>query len=842
MSRRSFEKPIVAICIAMFIASSAQSQQSAIDSSLVVLPSKVIATPDYPAHVAVFRKQDDGALTWIETPSAETIDVQVEQKEIADFGSDRKLHFVAAGDTQLKVMSDGHEQTVPVAAHLDDSYTYDREVASAISKAGCNLGACHGNLHGKGGFRLSLRGDDPRFDYDRLTSEYAGRRIDLFEPSESLILKKATNQIAHQGGQRFAHDSLEYDRIVRWIQQGASWKDSSQLKSIEVVPASVRISHPNRRSQVIVLATFEDGSVRDVTRWSRIEPSLASGVQVSADGVIEASRPLDVALNVSYLSGRAAARVAFLGESSQSNDTNLAQVNPIDSLVEEQLKQLHIAPEPLASDEVLLRRMYLVTIGRLPSSTEARAYFSDQRVDKREQLVDRLLSDPGFDLMWALRWSDLLRNEEKVMSQAGAAKYHDWLREQSARDRPINEMVAELITATGSTYENPPASFHRTHRDPFVAAESSAQVFLGVRIACAKCHNHPFDVWKQDDYYGLSAFFTTIERKQIDNKPKDGLDKHIITGDEVISLADKQAEIMHPGRSSMVMATPLANEVQLVSHQANAETNENGTPLQRLAAWMTNENLMFDRNMANRVWYQYFGKGIVDPPDDFRDSNPPSNPKLLDYIAQELHQNQYSVRYLSRLILTSNTFARASASDFSHDNCLPANPYFAGYPIHRMPAETLLDAISTATDMPSRFRNGRDEEDESISVYRAIEMPGVPKRAGFLTTFGKPNRLLSCECERTSQVSLGQSLALINGVELREKLSSKFNAVVALIEAGKDDPTILEELYLSALTRLPSVEEGETMMAYLKQSTDRRQALEDILWSLMNSKEFIMIR
>jgi hypothetical protein len=477
---------------------------------------------------------------------------------------------------------------------------------------------------------------------------------------------------------------------------------------------------------------------------------------------------------------------------------------------------------------------------------------------RTEKWVDRLLADPAFDFLWAMRWSDLIRNEDKVMSPRGAGLLHGWLRQQSASDRSLRDWISELLSSTGSTYENPPASFHRTHRDPFIASESIAQVFLGVRMQCARCHNHPFDVWRQDDYYGLAAHFSTIDRKQIDNKPRDELDKHIITGDEIISLADRTAEIKHPGRSTMVGPRPMS----WPGHPPQATVTEDGTILQRFADWLTKDNPQFDLNIANRVWYQYFGRGIVDPPDDFRDSNPPSNPELLQCIASELRQSGYSLKTLSRIILTSQTFARQTASDMQNEDQLNPIPYFAGYPIRRLPAEVLMDAISDASGVPSQFRAG--PEDEPQPIYRAMQMPGIPKGKGFLTTFGKPDRLLVCECERSNQVSFGQSLAMVNGKEIRDKLSEGTNRIDALMHSGAELPAIIDELFLATLCRFPSQAERDAAMALMDSTSDRpqnmteillalqqqqtarqyreRRVLEDILWSLMNSKEFIMIR
>ena len=601
-----------------------------------------------------------------------------------------------------------------------------------------------------------------------------------------------------------------------------------------------------RSQQIVVTATFADGTTRDVTNWARYEPSLVSDVAVSADGLVTADKPLDVSISVSYLSGRAAARLTFLPEHSSNASlpnaettpsTNAAQ--PLDAIVDNQLHRMRIQANAPADENVFLRRVYLVVVGRLPTVDEVHEYHASTEFDKRERLIERLLNDSGYAALWAMRWSDLLRNEQKVMSAAGAQGWHAWMMDQVADDRPLNEFVAEMITTIGSTYEHPPASFHRTHRDPETAAESIGQVFLGVRLQCARCHNHPFDKWRQDDYYGLAAYFTTLERKQLENNPKDKFDKHIISGDEVVSLTDKSATIMHPGRASNVPPKPLTQTYSVDAEgNASATTMPGLTPLEALADWLTNDNRLFARNMANRVWYHLMGRGIVDPPDDFRDSNPATNPELLEFLTDEFIRSQYSVRHLSKLILSSNTFARAAVDDV-HTQGLDAEANFAGYPLRRMSAEVLMDALSDVTQVINRVDG---DATAPTSQQRAIIRSEVPNGSGFLSTFGKPNRLLICECERSNAVSLGQSLMLINGADMRTKLAESRNRISSMLANDRDLAQAIDDLYIATLTRSPTDAESEKMIGYVHESKDSRAALEDILWALINSQEFAVIR
>jgi hypothetical protein len=824
-------------------------------ATLKILPKTLYTSPRYPAELTVLLVQPDG--TALDVTSDERLQWQIQSPNHTRIESDR-LVALEPGSTSITAQLESLSAQASVSVSADTPVAFDREVISTLTRSGCNLGTCHGNLHGKGGFRLSLRGDDPQFDYYRLAVEFGQRRVDLFDPAKSLLLLKATAQQAHQGAKRFAVDSPEYAAIKEWIEQGALRSSAAALESIEILPNLQRITKGNRSARVIVQAHYADGSVRDVTRWSRLELSLPSGVEVQQDGRILAQHAMDLSISATYLNGRGAARVVFLGESNDPPSTaSLAANHPLDRAIAKQCEQLQIHLAGPADDGTFLRRLYLVTIGRLPSPDETLEYLNDSSPMRNEQRIDQLLADPSFDYAWAMRWSDLIRNEDKVMSSQGANLLHDWLREQAASDRPMKDWIAELVSSTGSTYGNPPASFYRTHRDPEVAAESTAQVFLGVRIACAKCHNHPFDRWKQDDYYGLAAHFTTLERKQIDNKPKDALDKHVITGDEIISLNENKPQIKHPGRSKMVGPSGLPFAGMPIAGMPIASVPSEATPkrtvLQDLATWLTENNPHFDANLANRVWSQYFGRGIVDPPDDFRESNPPSNPELLDELASEFRSEGYSLKRLSRNILTSSAFARSSAADSTDENTLPTSPYFASYPLRRLAAEPLMDAISDVTGVPSPMRTG---DEENSTVYSAMRMPGIPKKPGFLTTFGKPNRLLVCECERSNQISLGQSLAMSNGVEIRDKIASPDNRLtdyIKQLDAHSQGDTarlgpeqvpekVIEELFLRALCRKPSERELRASVDALQSAQDRRIALEDILWALLNSKEFMMLR
>lgn len=839
---------------------------------LLVLPVDVVVSPDYPARVVVLEEKLDGSvvdvtrsqkLQWRCGQEDSSIGIQVRPDGLIEVAESTALKTDRESLTMhASLGSKNASLTVRVLTEQKQPPTFPREVMAVLSKSGCNLGTCHGNLHGKAGFRLSLRGDDAFHDYVSIVRGAVGRRINRLAPTDSLLLRKPMGEIAHQGGVRFDANSTEAKLLSRWIADGCKWNSQTgdgppggnqsmraaeTLESLNVFPKRALLAHDCRSLQLVVIAKFKDGSQRDVTCWSRFEPSVVTGVDISPAGLVHASEPVDFSISVSYLNGRAASRLTFLAhESSEWNEP--PPDSRVDELVERQLKQLQLHPEPDADDYVFVRRAYLAIVGRMPTAEEVRSFSTIQGLDKHSRLVELLLHDSGNAYMWAMRWSDLLRNEQKVMSDRGAAGWHAWMVEQIASDRPLTEFVSEMLTTLGSTYEQPAASFHRTHRDPETAAESIGQVFLGVRLQCARCHNHPFDRWRQDDYYGLAAFFTTLTRKQVDNAPKDKFDKHIISGDEIISITDKAAEIWHPGRAATVRPKALFtlySNVTTAEHPQGAgsvgvDTNHAARvmPLKELANWLTDGNRMFARNMANRIWFHYMGVGIVDPPDDFRDSNPPSNPELLDYLTDELIQSNYSTRHVARLILNSRAFKRLSASEPSATEPLGGPRVFAGYPMRRMQAELLFDAVCDATGVP----NPPGEPFNTAMAGRAVARVEVPTKAGFLSTFGKPGRLLVCECERSTEVSLGQSLVLVNGIETREKLGQPDNRLSNWASDSRPILDVIDEIFLTTLSRPPRAQERESMVEYVKHAESRRSAIEDVVWALLNSKEFPLIR
>ncbi len=699
------------------------------------------------------------------------------------------------------------------------------DIVPLFSKAGCNAGACHGNLNGKGGFRLSLRGDDPALDFASLTHEAIGRRVSLIAPESSLVLLKPSGIVPHEGGLRFLRSSNEAAVLLDWIKQGARDERSKAptVASLRVFPAERILAPPSREQQLVVTACFSDGTTRDVTRQAAFDVSDPTRAQVSPSGLVKATRSCETAVSVRYMNGRGTARLAFLAENANFVWRGAPANGQIDELVFAKLKAMRINPSALCDDSVFLRRAFLDAIGRLPEPAEARAFLQDEDPAKRSKLVDRLVERPEFADFWALKWADVLRNEEKTMGEKGAWVFQRWLRDQIASDAPLDQIVRQIVAGTGSTWQNPPSSFYRTNRDPMSAAETVSQVFLGIRLQCARCHNHPFDVWTQDDYYGLAAFFSNIARKQLNNTRRDRLDLHEINGDEMIYVAGK-AELIQPRTGTMLEPRYPGGG------PSGCTTGEIDNALDRLASWLTKNNRQFVRNLANRVWFHLMGRGIVEPVDDFRDSNPPSNPALLDALAASFTAGGLRLKPLVAEIMKSQTY-QLTATPLA-DNALDESN-FSHAAVKLLAAETLLDGISQVLGVAEQFPR-------APASLRACQLPGAMQGSAFLKSFGKPDRLLTCECERSEATTLAQAFQMINGETVRRKLESPSNRIAKRLEQGTSDADLLSEFYLTAVCREPRAEELSAIKAHVSAARDRRAAWEDVVWALINSKEFLL--
>ncbi len=712
--------------------------------------------------------------------------------------------------------------------------TFRTDVMAALSKAGCNLGTCHGNATGKGGFKLSLRGQDPDFDYAALSRDVAGRRINLFEPARSLILAKGSNQLAHEGGKRLDPNGWEYLVLRDWIAAGLPRAGAREraVTRLEVTPAAAVLEADRDRVQLSARVTFDDGSRRDVTAQAVYEPLQNGLVEVSHAGLVKRLQFGEPTVLVRFLEHSVPVRLTFLRAVPGFVWSRPPQNNPVDAQIFGKLQTLRLNPSGLCSDEVFIRRAWLDLLGTVPPADEARAFAAERSPDKRARLVDRLLVRPEFADFWALKWADVLKVEGRTLDETGMAAFHGWIREALARNRPLDQFVREMISARGSTYQAAPANFYRANRTPEDRAVAAAQVFLGTRLQCAQCHNHPFDRWTQDDYYNWAAVFGRVDYRILDNQRRDKNDKHEFVGEQVVFLNPKLA-VDNPRTGDKAQPRFLgAGPPSLAAGQDE---------LQAAAAWLTrSDNPLFARAQANRIWYHLIGRGLVDPVDDFRLTNPASHPELLEALARELVRSGFDLRHLIRTIMLSRTYQLDSTPNAG--NAVDEVNYSHALP-RRLSAEQLFDALHTALRVPPALGGARPgtRAGQLAGPRGGRGSPDPASPEAFLVQFGRPKRELSCECERASDTNLGQIFQFISGPVVGKVLADRQNRLAALARTGDPDAAV-RELYWALLTRAPTPDEARVMAALLASAQDKRGALEDIAWSLVNAKEFVLRR
>jgi hypothetical protein len=707
--------------------------------------------------------------------------------------------------------------------------SFRNDVVPVLAKAGCSLGTCHGNKYGKGGFKLSLRSQNPELDWVALTRDAAARRVNPLAPDSSLLLLKPTTQVPHEGGLRFKKDSEEYRILANWIAQGGldDIETAAKLTRIEVAPRQQVLAEPQRELQLTAKAFYSDGTARDITSLAVYEPAN-NLVKVSHDGLVQSEGAGETTILVRFLQEQLPVRLAFIPSRPGFQWSAPRERNYIDRQVFTKLRLLRINPSVLCTDIVFARRAFLDLLGVLPTPDEARAFLADTRKDKRARLVDQLLERPEFAEFWALKWADLFRNEEKTIDRKGVQAFHGWIAQSLRENKPLDQFVREIIAARGSTYLNPPANYYRALRDPVTRAEATAQVFLGVRLQCAQCHNHPFDRWSQDDYYDWASVFARVGYKVLENRKRDNLDSHEFVGEQVIYLTGNGA-VTNARNGKIAPARFLG---------ADKELSESADRLLTLADWIT-KNPLFARSQANRVWFHLMGRGLVDPIDDFRPTNPASHPELMEQLATDFAAQKFDLRWLIRTIMNSSTYQLDSSPN---DTNAGDEINYSHVLLRRLTAEQLLDAQHEALAVPARF-NGYP------SGLRAGQLPGVEamrlreKRRSssdtFLTLFGKPMRLLSCDCERSSETTMSQAFNLVSGPEINELLSAPENRIQRLMAGGKSNREIVNELYWSTLSRPPTQAEELETSHRAGQAEDRRKAFEDVAWALLNAKEFI---
>lgn len=717
--------------------------------------------------------------------------------------------------------------------------SFSRDVMAVLSKAGCNMGTCHGNQNGKGGFKLSLRGESPNADFVTLTHEQVGRRVNTVRAESSLLLLKPTMSVPHEGGKRFDEDSPEYDLLRRWIAAGmpATPRDEPALQALEVTPLEQFIVEPADSVRLQAIAKFADGSTRDVTRLVCFDPAQPI-VGISVDGVVRRERFGEVTVTVRYLDQQVPVRLAFLPARPGFVTNAPPAANFIDDAVFSKLSQLRVNPSDVCDDATFVHRASLDLLGVVPSAQEAREFVRDQRLDKRQRLIDELLTRPEFADFWALKWADLLRVEEKTLDRKGVATFHAWIRDSIATNKPLDVFVRELIAARGSTYEHPPSNFYRAMRDPITRAETVAQVFLGTRLQCAKCHNHPFDRWTQADYYGWANQFSQIKYEVLENNRRDRNDSHEFDGEQLV-LVGEGKDVDHPGSGKPVKPRLLAEKAEGRGQKAGAGASSDR--LLNVADWLTSpNNRRFAEAQVNRVWFHLLGRGIVDPIDDFRATNPPSNPALLAALTDDFVSHRFDVQHLIRTIMASRTYQLAAAPN---DTNREDESNFSHAVIRRLSAEQLADSFSEVLGAKLDF-NGypsgtRAAQLAGVRAFRRRES-GPSSGDQLLTMFGKPPRLQACECERADDPTLSQTFQLVSGPVLNELLARSDNRLRDWLDSKADADSLIDDVFWTILNRGPLPTELAATRKHLASSDNRRANLEDVVWSLMSSPEFVL--
>lgn len=734
---------------------------------------------------------------------------------------------VGNGETHLTVEVNGKSQKLPVqveAVAQPPKVGFSSHIVPILSKAGCNAGACHASQHGKGGFKLSVFAFDPKADHEMIVRNRRGRRVNLLEPQRSLVLLKPSLGVPHGGGKRLDPNSVDYEILSAWLSSGVpapSSKDT-EITKLEVYPQS-RVAQLDEQQQLRVVATDSEGNTQDVTTWAQFD-SLNEGVATLTEAGLVSTVGKGQAPIMIRFRGQAAVAMMVVPYQEAFELSGWQSNNVIDDLAAMKFKELGLEPSGLCDDATFLRRAYLDAIGTLPTPERAEQFLDSQDPHKREKLIDELLGltgDPERDVHnnawaahWALRWADLLRCNSKDLGDQGMWALYNWIKESMRTNRGMDEFAQELITAQGSIYMNGPANYFRIATNPNDLAEATAQTFLGVRMQCAKCHHHPFEKYGQEDYYGLAAFFARVGTK---NSEEFG-----IFGRESVVLVKSSGEVRHPKTGQNMEPTPLEGE----------PTDD---PLDRrraLAKWIADqENPFFAKNIANRYWKYLMGTGLVEPVDDMRATNPPSNPELLDALALHFADSGYDAKQLVRLIMNSRLYqldyrpTEANAKD---------TRFYSHYQVKRLSAEPLLDAIDAVTASPTKFKN-------LPLGTRAIELPDAEYPNYFLQTFGKPRREIVCECERMPEPNLAQSLHVLNGKTISQKINDKNGRLAKLLKGERKPQEIITAIYLAALSRRPTPTELQTWEQMAAEAPDTQEFYEDLMWTVLNSKQFLFI-
>ncbi|MCY2936509.1 MAG: DUF1549 and DUF1553 domain-containing protein [Planctomycetota bacterium] len=778
-------------------------------------------------HLQLFEVDSQGVATADLTHDALW---RVEPEGLAQIGFGAIVSPLKDGSGRVIArLKNGREISVALTvqnASVMKPWSFENQVQAVITRTGCNQGSCHGSAAGKNGFRLSLRGYASEIDYDALTRQAGGRRLVAGYPEKSLILWKSTGVIPHGGGVRIAPGTRDYSVISEWVAEGAKGLSEKAPKVIrlEVSPKQARFM-AGQSGNVTVRAIYSDKSSEDVTSWAKFGTTSDTVLKVEEDGRFKAESAGEAFVTVWYASQVAVMPVAVPSSLKVPPELFASAAktnrNKIDELNLSKLQILGIPPSPDAGDAAWLRRITLDTTGLLPTATEIQQFMIDSTPGKRQKAIDRLISSDAAIDYWAYQWSDLFLVSSNKLTAPAMWAFYQFVRDSVAQNKPWDQFSREILTARGGTLENGAGNYFVLHRDPTELMETTSVAFLGLSMACAKCHNHPMEKWTQDQYYGFTSLLSRV-----------GLKDGNLAGDVIVS--DRiDGDIMHPRKGRPMKPQPLDS--------ASIGADDSRSRREALADWMTDpENPLFARAIVNRVWKKIFGRGLIDPEDDLRATNPASDTALLAWLEADFKAHKFDIRHLLSTLLQSSVYARSS-------NPVPGNAHDIIYQSHYVPkrlnAEILLDVYSQVTDVPTDFAGFPDK-------WRAMQLPDTKVANGFLSAFGRPERITTCSCERSNEPSVAQALHLANGSTLNNKLKSENGLVKRFSENLKDDKSLIRQIFLNTLSRQPGDKELSILLNQLQESSItaksdvekialRRAALEDLFWAVLTSDEFL---
>ncbi len=809
-----------------FLASVAMAAEAPV-ASISAYPAKLTlrGTDDAP-QLVITGTRTDGRLVDLTAAATYTVG----DAAIARVDATGRVFPMANGTTEIRVRYEGHTVHIPLVAEKMETplpLNFPNQVNPIFTKLSCSSGGCHGKIAGQNGFRLSLLGFDPQFDYDNLLKETRGRRVFPAAPEKSLILTKATGQVAHGGGKKMEPESEEYKIVRRWIASGMPYGSPNDpvVTRISIYP-DARVVDRRSRQQLAVHAHYSDGTIEDITRRAQYESNDTDIATVSETGLVQTLS----------LTGQAAIMARFNGHVTVFNVTIPRAGDPVqfefpeqtivDKFTAKKWRELNIAPSELCSDEVFIRRAYLDITGTLPDAAAVLAFVADRDPAKREKLVDRLLETPEYAYFFANKWADVLRVKRRNQPNRayGTFAFHSWIREAMAADKPYDQFVRDILCAIGDESKSPPTVWYKEVRTAEQFVDDVSQVFLGQRLACANCHHHPYEKWSQDDYWGVAAFFARVAFKTV---PTPG---------QANQNPQNQKQVLYVKATGTVQNKRSGQPAPMKPLDADPLTaSSDEDPRAKFAEWLTNpRNPFFAKTVANRYWAHFFGRGIVDPLDDMRITNPPSNPELLEALAQNLIDNGYSLKALIKTICKSRTYQLSSEpNEFNQGD----KQSFARYYPKRLQAEVLFDAVAKLTDSPTSFPG---LPTDTFAPNRAIMLPDESFASYFLDVSGRPQRISACECERVNEASLAMTLHLLNSQEVQDKIARPGGRADRLAKDPRPDAEKVTELFLIATGQKPSAEKLKLALEHIaKHEKNKKLAYENIIWALLNTKAFL---